>query len=325
MTDTLFVSNVNYRTLLGSTITTSTMTVSSITVSTMTVSTIFSATGLTAVGNNVSYPNRYLEVGADSANTMYLDFHSNDATLSDYSTRIISQGGATTGTGNLNMYASTIGFMPTVGVGIGVTNPSNALNVWSNLLLPTIPNTSIWPAQFSILGNGSAQLNLKLGAYYTGGTGEYCAIQSTESYGGVEHPTPLSLQPIGGYVGIGMTNPTATLHVNGTITSRIASVTVSAAGNINIFGNGNVNNYAGTNCIVLITAICTTSNTVYAITCTAFVSWNNVAPTLATVFNQTSTVGTSNVQLSGSGYDVVLSTSSTTYNGTYQVNIMRLL
>jgi hypothetical protein len=222
MTDTLFVSNVNYRTLLGSTITTSTMTVSSITVSTMTVSTIFSATGLTAVGNNVSYPNRYLEVGADSANTMYLDFHSNDATLSDYSTRIISQGGATTGTGNLNMYASTIGFMPTVGVGIGVTNPSNALNVWSNLLLPTIPNTSIWPAQFSILGNGSAQLNLKLGAYYTGGTGEYCAIQSTESYGGVEHPTPLSLQPIGGYVGIGTTAPSAALHIkNATTAMRI--------------------------------------------------------------------------------------------------------
>jgi hypothetical protein len=128
-----------------------------------------------------------------------------------------------------------------------------------------------------------------------------------------------------GTVGIGTTDPKATLHVNGTITSRIASVTVSAAGNTNIFGG--VNNYAGTNCIVLITAICTNStiNTPYTITCTAFVSWNSVIPSLATVFNQTSTVGTSNVQLSGSSYDVVLSTSSTTYNGTYQVNIMRLL
>jgi len=129
MSDTLTVSNINYRTISGSTITASTITGSRITASTITVSTIFSATGQTALGNSIAYPNRFVEVGSDVANSMYLDFHSSDAALPDYSTRIISQGGATTGTGGLNMYASTIGLMGTNGVGIGTTAPNAALHL----------------------------------------------------------------------------------------------------------------------------------------------------------------------------------------------------
>lgn len=165
MTDTLFVSNVNYKTLLGSTITASTMTISSITVSTMTASTIFSATGQTALGNNVSYPNRFVEVGSDTANSIYLDFHSSDAALPDYSTRIQSLGGATSGTGNLNMYASTIGLMPTVGVGIGVTVPSaslhiknaaSAMRITGNLTNTSArPAVSITPGAFEFRGSGA--------------------------------------------------------------------------------------------------------------------------------------------------------------------------
>ena len=100
-------------------------------------------------------------------------------------------------------------------VGIGITNPSNPLNVWSNLTMPSITTASIWPAQFSILGNSAAQLNLKMGAYYTPGVAEYCAIQATETYAGIEHPMSICLQPIGGYVGIGTTNPQTALHVYG--------------------------------------------------------------------------------------------------------------
>ena len=38
---------------------------------------------------------RYVEVGADTANTSYLDFHSNDNAGADYDTRIVSTGGVT--------------------------------------------------------------------------------------------------------------------------------------------------------------------------------------------------------------------------------------
>ena len=154
MTDTLFVSNVNYRTLLGSTITTSTMTVSSITVSTMTASTIFSATGQTALGNNLTYPNRFIEAGSDVANSMYLDFHSSDAALPDYSTRIQSLGGATSGTGGLNMYASTIGLVATNGVGIGTTVPSAALHVYGSSGLSLATTGTVNYTNTSILGFG---------------------------------------------------------------------------------------------------------------------------------------------------------------------------
>jgi hypothetical protein len=64
---------------------------------------------------------------------MYLDFHSKDSTLPDYSTRIISQGGATNGQGALNMYASTMGIMATNGVGIGTTVPTSNFHVASGL------------------------------------------------------------------------------------------------------------------------------------------------------------------------------------------------
>jgi hypothetical protein len=77
----------------------------------------------------VNVPNRFVEIGCDLADSMYLDFHSKDSALPDYSTRIISQGGTTTGTGNLNMYASTIGMMCSAGVGIGTTAPQYMLDV----------------------------------------------------------------------------------------------------------------------------------------------------------------------------------------------------
>jgi hypothetical protein len=110
------INTATYSTLLGSSVTVSSITAPAI-------------LGTTTLGQNASYPNRYVEMGTDLANSMYLDFHSNDSVLPDYSTRIQSFGGGTTGTGVMNLYGSTIGIMGTAGVGIGKTNPAYALDV----------------------------------------------------------------------------------------------------------------------------------------------------------------------------------------------------
>jgi hypothetical protein len=115
-TNNVKVNTGTYSTLTGSTITTSSIVTPAI-------------VGTVTLGQNASSPNRYVELGTDLANSMYLDFHSHDTQLPDYSTRIQSFGGATTGSGVMNLYGSTIGIMGTAGVGIGKTNPSYALDV----------------------------------------------------------------------------------------------------------------------------------------------------------------------------------------------------
>ena len=60
---------------------------------------------------------RYLEVGTDSANYCYIDFHSNDADTVDYDSRILSSGGTSTqGNGALNYYATSHSFNGTVSI-----------------------------------------------------------------------------------------------------------------------------------------------------------------------------------------------------------------
>ena len=123
----LFNSTVTASTLKTNTMTYSTMVGSTITASSITTPAML---GTVILGQNITYPNRYLEVGTDASNTMYLDFHSNDATLPDYSTRIQSYGGSTTGTGTLALYGSTIGLVPLGGVGVGTTNPIGKFEIY---------------------------------------------------------------------------------------------------------------------------------------------------------------------------------------------------
>ena len=119
-----FSNNLSLNTLTASSITGNITTLSSITAST-----ILTTGNNIALGQSVAFPNRYLELGTDVVDSVYLDFHSKDSTLSDYSTRIQSLGGTTTGTGALNTTASTIGLMASSGVGIGTTSPQGALDV----------------------------------------------------------------------------------------------------------------------------------------------------------------------------------------------------
>ena len=125
MSDTLRVNNlfttaIAYSTLTGSTITTSSITTP----------VIATTTGFTTIGQNTSFPNRFVEIGSDAANSVYFDFHSSDSALPDYSTRIQSNGGATTGQGHMSLQGSTINILGTNGVGIGTSNPGNAFHVY---------------------------------------------------------------------------------------------------------------------------------------------------------------------------------------------------
>ena len=133
----------------------------------MTASTIITTGSTITLAQNASVPNRFVEIGCDQADSMYFDFHSKDSALPDYSTRIISLGGATTGTGNLNMYASTIGLMGTAGVGIGTTLPSSALQVASGLT----SDLGALKTAYSDTGLTSASLVANVNGTRTGPTG----------------------------------------------------------------------------------------------------------------------------------------------------------
>lgn len=70
-------------------------------------STVFTSGILEVIGA----PGRFLQLGADSANTAYLDFKSRDAGLADYDSRIVSQGGDTgtaAGEGTLSVQAQAL-------------------------------------------------------------------------------------------------------------------------------------------------------------------------------------------------------------------------
>ena len=72
------------------------------------------------------------------------------------------------------------------------------------------------PGQLQIYStSGSARMIL--GAWYTGGSGAVCTIQSSDYYSSADHGILLTLNPLGGNVGINTTSASYALTVNGSI------------------------------------------------------------------------------------------------------------
>lgn len=88
---------------------------------------------------------------------------------------------------------------PSGQLGIGVS-PLNPLHVYNNTPIPSITTSGYMPSQLALQSNSAV---LKMGQYYTGGTGAPAYIQSSDYYSSVEHPQPIILNPLGGTVCIG--------------------------------------------------------------------------------------------------------------------------
>ncbi len=140
-------------------------------------------------------------------------------------------GGATSGTGNLNMYASTIGLMPTVGVGIGTTVPSAPLHLYSatnnatnNIIRFGMPNSGIaTPAAYRLaFGSDAFGPNDITGAISfirKNAFANNAVAIAFSNYNGASSNSDLTSESMridsNGYVGISTTAPQASLHVNG--------------------------------------------------------------------------------------------------------------
>ena len=97
-------------------------------------------------------------------------------------------------------------------IGIGTTSPSNLLSLYSTIPFVGRTSNNPFPAQFSI---GSESARLQLASFYTGGGGTCGAIQASDYFFGTDNATPLLLNPVGGYVGIGNAEATLPLDVSG--------------------------------------------------------------------------------------------------------------
>jgi len=158
--------------------------------------------------------------------------------------------------GNLQMYADTgktVAFMNNNTVGIGNTNPNTFFCVGPNggvnqsTNLPGISMTSVSGQNMHYsVGQGTAGTNSIFMAWAHNATAA-SAYGFISCYGG---NNPIALQHGGGNVGIGLTNPSHRLHVNGAIncTSFLVNGVAVATGTGSVWGvNGSSAYYTSGN------------------------------------------------------------------------------
>jgi hypothetical protein len=254
-------NNISLNTFSASTI---------ISFSTITASTIRTTGASIAIGQNVSNPNRYVEIRSDIANSSYLDFHSSDSAVPDFSTRIQSLGGATTGTGALNMTASTIGLVANVGIGttvptagLHIKNATTAMRITGNLNnASSRPAVTIRPGACEIRGSSAIDgaddgfFRLSAGGGTSVGTQAYIDLSGYSTVADMNSNIIFGAAGSermritnGGTVGIGTDAPNAIFHIRDAAASSPSipfmalSPNLPAAGaQFLYFGKANSNN-----------------------------------------------------------------------------------
>lgn len=129
---------------------------------------------------------------------------------------------------------STKTYFQNTSLGIGTTSPGWPLTVAKDIPFAAMTSN---PFDAALVIKGQSNTGtLKIGTYYTGVLFG-AAIQSSQFSTGVDTPSALILNPLGGNVGVGTTNPSTALHVIGGVT---ASGSISSGGTVNSVGQFNM-------------------------------------------------------------------------------------
>ena len=189
----------------------------------------YNISGSTGIFNNlaVTSNNSWETNGLTITNTSATDSSGNVASY-QFLVGGSTNGSGAAGVGGFGIYSSHLasnnindGFAFNIisngNVGIGTTNPSSSCQIngttnYSGLTQNPMPSALT-------IGTTTGGSQLLLGSYYTGGVAAAGAIQSVDYYSSLDHTQPLLLNPQGGNVGIGTTNPSTALQVNGTVTA----------------------------------------------------------------------------------------------------------
>jgi hypothetical protein len=199
------------------------------------------------VGVNTASPTNLLSLGGQSAQTIWMERNTTSNTAGNNLTlqasgatsgatnknggNLVLSSGASTGAGTSNMlfnvYPGTAGStadntavtaMTIAGNGyVGVGTSSLAATPFAIVGDKTGANNP----QLSIVGNSNSYLNLFIGFDTSNNYGWLQAVHWTQGY------PAFSLQPNGGSVGVGVTAPSYTLQVNGSVAGTSAYVNTS--------------------------------------------------------------------------------------------------
>jgi hypothetical protein len=98
-------------------------------------------------------------------------------------------------------------------IGIGVLNPTNRLNIASNVPYPNLTSASLRTSAQLHISQTTDSGSLYIANGYTAGIGTGSVIQSSDYFSSSDHGTPLFLNPLGGGIYFGTSGVTFTKDV----------------------------------------------------------------------------------------------------------------